>query len=250
MLYERMDILIPEIVAYQLTGLAAVAHPPDHLTDAMAANIAASQSADGSWRAFLGQQRPGAEDGDIYRTALCVRSLKVYGPPGRGVEMAARIAQARQWLLQTKPVTAEDRNMQLLGLYWAGSDTGVLKRLAKAIVAAQQPDGGWRQRDGLPSDAYATGESLYAKAGGLAPSDQSYQRGAKFLLCSRRNARMPRGAWSAAHRSSNLPHYRVPVRGRPMDQLLGHGLGDDGPCSGHRTVVCTCGKVRRQRGRL
>jgi ankyrin repeat protein len=205
MLYERMDILIPEIVAYQLTGLAAVAHPPDHLTDAMAANIAASQSGDGSWRAFLGQQRPGAEDGDIFRTALCVRSLKVYGPPGRGVEMAARIAQARQWLLQAKPVTAEDRNMQLLGLYWAGSDTGVLKRLAKAIVAAQQPDGGWRQRDGLPSDAYATGESLYAltKAGGLAPSDPSYQRGAKFLLTTQR----PDGSWRVVSRSPKFQTY-------------------------------------------
>ena len=123
LLHERMDILIPEILAYQLAGLAAVGHAPDHMTDAMVQDIVASQNADGFWRAFLGQQRPGAEDGDIFRAALCIRSLKVYGPPGRGVEMSARIAEARQWLLQAKPLTAEDRNMQLLGLYWAGSDT-------------------------------------------------------------------------------------------------------------------------------
>lgn len=32
--------------------------------------------------------------------------------------------------------------MQLLGLYWAGSDTGVHKRLTKAILTEQQADGG------------------------------------------------------------------------------------------------------------
>ena len=74
------------------------------------------------------------------------------------------MAKARQWLQAAKPVTTEDRNMQLLGLYWAGADINVLKPLAKAIVAQQQPDGGWRQHDGLPTDAYGTGESLYALA--------------------------------------------------------------------------------------
>jgi hypothetical protein len=205
MLYERMDIRVPEILAYPLTGLAATGYPADRLTDAMAVNIAASQSADGSWRVLGGQQRPGGEDGNIFRTALCVRSLKVYGPPGRGSEMQARIIKARQWLLQAKPVTAEDRNMQLLGLYWAGSDTGVLKRRANEILAAQQADGGWQQRDGLASDAYATGESLYAlsKAGGLTSSDPAYQRGAKFLLATQGSD----GSWRVVSRTPKFQTY-------------------------------------------
>jgi len=113
--------------------------------------------------------------------------------------MKARIAKARQWLRQARAVTAEDRNMQLLGLYWAGAEAGILSRFAKMILAGQQPDGGWRQHDGLASDAYATGESLYAltKAGGLPPSDPAYQRGTTFLLTTQ-NAD---GSWRVASRS-------------------------------------------------
>jgi squalene cyclase len=60
-------------------------------------------------------------------------------------------------------------------------------------------------RDGLASDAYATGESLYAlnKAGDLAPSDPSYQRGAKFLLTTRR----PDGSWRVVSRSPKFQTY-------------------------------------------
>jgi ankyrin repeat protein len=184
-LYEHMDIRVPEIVAYQLAGLAAVGYPPDPMTDAMASHIAASQNADGAFHIPFGvQQRPGGEDGDIFRTALSIRSLKAYGSPGRGPEMQARIAKARGWLLQAKPVTQEDRNMQLLGLAWAGASGSTLRQLAEAILAEQQADGGWRQREGLGSDAYATGESLYAlaTAGGVAPSDPAYQKGVRFLL--------------------------------------------------------------------
>jgi ankyrin repeat protein len=184
-LYERMDIRVPEIVAYQLAGLAAIGYRPDPMTDAMASHIAASQNADGAWHMPFGVQLGrGGEDGDIFRTALGIRSLNAYGPPGRGPEMLSRIAKARRWLLQANPVTQEDRNMQLLGLAWAGASGSTLRQLAKAILAEQQADGGWRQREGLGSDAYATGQSLYAlaTAGGVAPSDPAYQQGVRFLL--------------------------------------------------------------------
>ena len=203
-LYERMDIHVPEITAYSLAGLAASGYPADRMTDAMAANIAAAQKANGSWR--LGMvARPGAEDGDISRTALCIRSLKAYGPPGRAAEMGARVAKARQWLLAAGPITAEDRTMQLLGLYWAGAGTTVRARFAKAILAGQQPDGGWRQRDGLASDAYATGESLYAlaAAGGVAPTEAAYRKGVKFLLTTQHND----GSWHVASRAPKFQLY-------------------------------------------
>ena len=90
--------------------------------------------------------------------------------------------------------------MQLLGLDWAGASGSTLKQLAKAILAEQQADGGWRQREGLGSDAYATGESLYAlaKAGGVAPWDPAYQKGVRFLLTTQRASD---GSWRVESRT-------------------------------------------------
>jgi len=199
LLLERMDINVPEIFASALIALAAENVPPNPVTDMIAANIAASQSLDGSWHVENGLgDRPPAEEGAISRVAMCVRSLKVYGPPARATELNARIAKARQWLLAARPVTSEDRNMQLLGLFWAGADAASMKTLAAAILAQQQPDGAWRQHAGVAADAYATGQSLYVLAkAGVAPADAAYQRGVSYLLATQ-NAN---GSWRVASRA-------------------------------------------------
>jgi ankyrin repeat protein len=201
-LLERMDAAgAMEQLAYPLMGLAANSHPPDRLTDGMVANVAASQRSDGSWHVGAAA-RPPAEEGDIFRTAICIRALKVYGPPGRGPEMAARVTKARQWLQAAKPVTTEDRNMQLLGLYWAGADASVLKPLGKAVLARQHPDGGWVQHEGLATDAYATGESLYALAltEQARASGAAWKRGIEYLL----NTQRADGSWFVASHSPRI----------------------------------------------
>ena len=203
-LYERSDPPgAPEQTAYSLAGLAAMGHPPDRMTDAMVANILAEQAANGSWHSGLVARPPG-EEGDLFRTALCVRALKVYGPPGRRLELDARIEKARRWIAAASPETAEDRSMQLLGLAWTGADAASLRRLVKVILAEQQPDGGWRQNDGLPPDAYATGESLYALAvGGVAVSDPAYQRGLSFLFATQAED----GSWRVTSRAPKIQVY-------------------------------------------
>ena len=76
-LLERMDAAgAMEQLAYPLMGLAANNHPGDRLTDAMVANIAAQQRSDGSWHVGAAA-RPPAEEGDIFRTAVCIRALEV-----------------------------------------------------------------------------------------------------------------------------------------------------------------------------
>jgi len=185
LLMERMDINVPEILASAAAGLAAVGAPSNVATDLIALNTAAQQSTDGSWRLVGGLgDRPPTSVGRITRTALCVRTLQAYGPPARSAEMKARIAKARSWLEQATPISSEDANMRLLGLFWAGADRAALASIAAPIRSAQSPDGGWSQRAGLPTDAYATGQSLYvlAKAGALSPNDAAYQRGVAFLL--------------------------------------------------------------------
>ena len=59
--------------------------------------------------------------------------------------------------------------------------------VAAGILAIQRADGGWSQTPDLKSDAYATGQTLFAlaEAGTLTPSDPAYQKGVKFLLATR-----------------------------------------------------------------
>ena len=66
-------------------------------------------------------------------------------------------------------------------------------------VATQRADGGWAQRNELSSDAYATGQSLFALASaiGTGPEDKAYARGIRFLLSTQRAD----GSWYVRSRS-------------------------------------------------
>jgi squalene cyclase len=115
------------------------------------------------------------------------------------VEISRRLTEAARWLERAVPATAEDRNMQLLGLQCMGASEGMLRKLAKGILSAQRADGGWSQNAYLSSDAYATGQTLVAlvKTGLLTPGDAAYQRGVKYLL----STQHADGSWYVRSRS-------------------------------------------------
>ena len=196
-LFERMDPPAADIISYALVALAAGEHKPDRVTDAMVVNFIANQRADGRW-SMGGIARPPIEDGD-FRTALGIAALAMYGPPGRSAEIKARIARARTWLEKAKPVTAEDRNMQLLGLCFAEVPVARRAGIVKSILAKQRPDGGWSQTDHLASDAYATGQSLFAlaHAGEVDIKNPAFQKGVQYLLSTQRGD----GSWYVRSRS-------------------------------------------------
>ncbi len=198
-LFERLDPAgSPITTVFALTALANSGYAPDRTTDMVAAHLASQQARNGRW--FMSTvARPPIGEGPIAVTAYAIRALKVYAPPGRQADMDERIARASAWLASEKPVTSEDRNMQLLGSLWAGRDAAERARLAKAILAKQRPDGGWGQTDHLQSDAYATGVSLFAlsEAGGLGPNHAAYRRGVAFLLSTQR----PDGSWYVKSRA-------------------------------------------------
>jgi ankyrin repeat protein len=202
-LYERFDGPALDILLYTLAGFAAAGHPADRATDALVFNVAAQQQRDGRWLGG-GVPRPPIEDGDFSRTALAIRGLKAYAPPGRAAEMADRTRRAAGWLLGAKPVTTEDRSFRLLGLAWGGADEKARSEAARALVAAQRPDGGWSQRDEMTSDAYATGLALYAlQESGSAPTVSVVARATSFLLSTQRAD----GSWYVRSRSAKFQPY-------------------------------------------
>lgn len=206
MLERRDGAGAPDLPLYSMAGLAQTGYPADRMTDAIAANIAVQQLTTGRWHKVQdGVARPPLEDGDIFRTTLAVRLLRHYGPPGRAAEFEERIQRAKAWLLSADTVTEEDRTMQLLGLYWAGTDEKVLKNLAKGILVAQRGDGGWAQRFEPDADAYATGQTLFALAetGVVSTKDPAYLKGVKFLLSTQRAD----GSWYVKSRAPKFQPY-------------------------------------------
>jgi hypothetical protein len=200
MLLERFDGPTVDILLYTLAGLA---HPPDRTTDAMVANIVAQQSRNGGWIQG-GGARPPIEDGDVFRTALAVRAMTQYGPPGRAPEMRARISRAVEWLQAQAPRTSEERNFRLMGLRWGGRAPGALDRAARAVLGAQRPDGGWAQRAELASDPYATGQTLFAlQEIGQPTTSEAYRRGVQYLLSTQRAD----GSWYVRSRAPKFQPY-------------------------------------------
>jgi Ankyrin repeats (3 copies)/Squalene-hopene cyclase C-terminal domain len=193
----------PDSTGYAILDFIAAKHPADRTTDAMVFNMAAQQRSAGQWGlGFVA--RPPIEDGDFSRTALAIRTLQFYGMPARKAEFDQRIARAKAWLMKSEPRTTEDRNMKLLGVQWAGTGQATIRKLAADILAHQNADGGWAQTPYLDSDAYATGQSLYALAAtGVSPRDAAYERGIAFLL----RTQSADGSWRVASRSPKFQPY-------------------------------------------
>jgi hypothetical protein len=193
-----------DLIIYAMAGLAASGYAPDRMTDGVIADIASQQLSQGNWNEDVAVARPPLEDSWFFRTALGIRALKTYGTPARRAEMEARIGRAKSWLASNQPRTMEDRNFQLLGLRWAGADSATLQPRATAILAMQRPDGGWAQTSELESDAYATGQTLYALAeSGTSPKDAGFQKGVKFLLATQKAD----GSWFVRSRAPKFQPY-------------------------------------------
>jgi ankyrin repeat protein len=183
----------------------------DQYSDATVYFIKANQTAEGYWKNADGR-RPPMNSGDLQTTALAIYSLKNFAPNTEQLETNKMVARAEAWLEKVEPVNTQQRAFHLLGLAWANADRSVIERAARALAANQRADGGWNQLAGMGSDAYATGEALYAlnAAGQMPVTSPVYQNGIRYLL----RAQESDGSWHVKTRSiwtqpyfdSGFPH--------------------------------------------
>ncbi|MCZ6772501.1 MAG: hypothetical protein O7G83_11070, partial [Proteobacteria bacterium] len=192
------------LLGYGLWGLSALGYPADALTEAMVWYLTATQRPDGSWPAA--DYRPPMEDGPIQGAAFAIRIFQLYPIPGREAGIKQQIRRARTYLSKAMPISFNQQVFQLLGLGWGGETSEFLQPFVAAIVEKQESDGGWAQLEGLPSDSWATGQSLVAlnTVGGMAVSDAVYQRGVRFLL----RTQFEDGSWYVRSRAWPFqPHF-------------------------------------------
>lgn len=195
---------------YALMNMSAEGEPRSALTDELLHHLLVIQAPDGRWHHNF--QRPPIESSDVTATALAVHALRLYSIPGREREIARAIERGRTWLENCRTETNEEKSYHLLGLAWAKSSSTDQQAAAARLVSDQRPDGGWGQLQHLPSDAYATGLSLYAlmRSGTKAPSHESVARGIAFL----QRTQTANGTWHVRRRAipfqppmpSGFPH--------------------------------------------
>ena len=191
-----------DTVMYALQEFAAGHLPASSTTDAMVHYLAATQAQDGRWHGGT-VARPPIEDGDISRTAQIMRCLQLYEIPGRKAEFDGRVARAAKWIEKSPARNTEDLNMQLLTLVWTSASRAAITSLAKRIEGKQRADGGWAQTDHLSSDAYATGQTMYALQQANAASPNRTKRGVAFLLGTQKSD----GSWYVQSRALKFQPY-------------------------------------------
>jgi hypothetical protein len=190
-------------VTYGLFGLAEEGVAPNSVTDAVTSCLSGLQKPDGSWEG--GDTRPPlAGRNPLVYTALAVRGLSVYSPPGRRREMNARIARAKEFLRQATADDTQDEVFKLLGLVWTGARQAEISTQARRVLGLQHGDGGWGQWPNMPSDAYATGQALYAlHVSGERASSAAYRNGTQYLL----RTQLEDGSWYVRSRAIGFQPY-------------------------------------------
>jgi hypothetical protein len=196
--------------AYQLWALSANHYRSNKLVELLVKNLMQRQTKEGCW--VSPNPRPPLEYYSFSATALVLKAIQYYAPPSLQPEVSARAEKARSWMIKTVPETNEEKVFQLLGLTWTKSDPRFIQQQAKKLLATQHDDGGWSQLNELETDAYATGQSLYAlnQSGQLDSDDPAYQKGISFLL----RMQFEDGSWKVKSRSypsvpfvySGFPH--------------------------------------------
>jgi len=154
------------------------------------------QNKDGSWK--RPEARPIASSPDTL-TTLALLALSAPNAPDMGKEGKAAQEKGLQWLRAAK----SDDELQPAALrliLWRrlGRPASEWEPLAKQLRGAQNADGGWSQIKKAKSDAYATGQALYALAeAGMKPDDEAVRRAQSFLAKTQRQD----GGWAMASRA-------------------------------------------------
>ena len=146
------------------------------------------QEANGSWQMpplWAGSPSPPVMDTHETWTLLASLALGQFVPADPNTPSAAResLQKAAEWLSRTKPAdTTQSAALRLL-VTARGGTTPDLQPGIDRLLRRQNPDGGWGQIPSLPSDAYATGQALYAlRLAGMTGERREIQAAVRFLV--------------------------------------------------------------------
>jgi len=145
--------------------------------------VKTDQTDNGSWSSWPETRPPIFGSSDESMTALA--TLAVLSAVATGdVEASGVRDKGVKWLAGTKTDSdAQSIAMRLVLWTKLGRPVNEWQPLVQLIKERQNVDGGWSQTKDMASDAWATGQALYALAHAEAkPDDPAIQRGRAFLI--------------------------------------------------------------------
>jgi squalene-hopene/tetraprenyl-beta-curcumene cyclase len=159
--------------------------------------VTSEQTENGSWSAWPETRPPIFGNSDESLTALATLAVLPEAATG---DVAAKAARDKgvKWLVETK-TDDEPQSIALRLVLWKrlGRPANELQPLVLRIKERQNTDGGWSHTKDMASDAWATGQALYALAQADTKSDDSVIKGAHaFLVKTQRDD----GSWPMTSR--------------------------------------------------
>jgi squalene-hopene/tetraprenyl-beta-curcumene cyclase len=146
----------------------------------------------GAWASWPDTRQPIFGNSDERATLVAVLALLPAATAGDDTALAAR-DRGVQWLTDTK--TDDDpQSIALRLVLWQrlGRPAEQWQPLLARVLERQNADGGWSQTAEMPSDAWATGQALYALAhAGLGSGNPAVDRAQDFLAKTQRED----GSW-------------------------------------------------------
>jgi hypothetical protein len=171
----------------------------------IAGHLLRHQESDGSWAWSLAPPKnrpPPFFESDEVVTLLATMALAPHVPADAKEKSDVRDGRvkAAAWLAKNKPSdTTQAAAIRLLARSRAGESAQALQKDIDAFLQRQNKDGGWKQLGSRPSDAYATGQSIYIlNLVGVGSDRPEIQRARAFLLATQKDD----GSWPMKSRGT------------------------------------------------
>lgn len=172
--------------------------------DRMTKDIVFRQEADGGWEEMHPLSAPPIfESREIYALwfDMALDRLSSLGVKEAATARSSR-DKAAAWLTKHKAGDSTQAAVfRLCHAVRSGDTAKQVKPAVEALLARQNQDGGWSQVKPLGSDAYATGQALYALGrAGVGKENRQVQRGIAFLLATQKSD----GSWPMLSRETSV----------------------------------------------